>query len=91
VLLARRQGALFGGLWDLPENQKLSGVRVHGALEKRGVVEQTLTHREVRVAIHSGRASGTPRGELRWVAPEELPRLGLSSLARKSLRVAGVT
>ena len=93
VLLARRpEGALFAGLWDLPGTEmKLPGVRLHGALEGRGVVEQTLTHREVRVAIRSGRASGTPRTDrLRWVLPAQLDSLGLSSLARKSLRKAGI-
>jgi A/G-specific adenine glycosylase len=92
VLLARRpEGALFAGLWDLPAAGLLPGVRIRGALLASGSVEQTLTHREVRVNIRSGRASGTPRSaDLRWVAPGDLRTLGLSSLARKSLRAAGV-
>jgi A/G-specific adenine glycosylase len=92
VLLARRpEGALFAGLWDLPAPGPLPGVRLHGALRALGQVEQTLTHREVRVTIQSGRASGTPRtADLRWVIPGDLRKLGLSSLARKSLRAAGV-
>jgi A/G-specific adenine glycosylase len=91
VLLARRpQGALFAGLWDLPAAAP-RGVRVHGVLTECGTVEQTLTHREVRVAIHAGRGSGSPRGvDLRWVLPANLGEVGLSSLARKSLRKAGV-
>jgi len=91
VLLARRpSGTLFANLWDLPP-ERPAGIRIHGRLRSRGVVEQTLTHREVRVAIRAARASGTPRsGEVRWVAPEGLFALGLSSLARKSLRKAGV-
>ena len=56
-----------------------------------GIVEQTLTHREVRVEIQAARASGTPSsGNVRWVAPAGLSALGLSSLARKSLGRAGV-
>jgi A/G-specific adenine glycosylase len=92
VLLARRpEGALFAGLWDLPAPGPLAGVRVHGSLREMGRVEQTLTHRQVRVNIRSGRASGAPRSEsLRWVAPEDLRKLGLSSLAQRSLQVAGV-
>jgi A/G-specific adenine glycosylase len=93
VLLARRpDGALFAGMWDLPATEvKLPGVRLHGALADCGIVEQTLTHREVRVNIRSGRASGTPRSAgLRWVAPDGFKALGLSSLARKSLRKAGL-
>jgi A/G-specific adenine glycosylase len=91
VLLARRpKGALFAELWDLPEHRP-AGIRVHGPLRDRGVVEQTLTHREVRVAIRAARASGTPAGsEVRWVAADGLAAVGLSSLARKSLQKAGV-
>jgi len=91
VLLARRpDGALFAGLWDLPADRP-AGIRLHGRLTSRGSVEQTLTHREVRVEIHAGRASGTPSsGDVRWVAPAGLSALGLSSLARKSLGRAGV-
>jgi A/G-specific adenine glycosylase len=91
VLLARRpEAALFGGLWDLPV-ERPAGIRVHGPLVSRGLVEQTLTHREVRVEIAGGRASGTPASaEVRWVAPDGISALGLSSLARKSLRLAGV-
>jgi len=91
VLLARRpEGALFAGLWDLPE-ERPAGIRLHGELASRGIVEQTLTHREVRVEIQAARASGTPSsGNVRWVAPAGLSALGLSSLARKSLGRAGV-
>ena len=93
VLLARRpEGTLFAGLWDLPAPEiELPGVRRHGALADCGVVEQTLTHREVRVTIQRGRGSGAPRTDgLRWVLPAQLGSLGLSSLARKSLRKAGI-
>jgi A/G-specific adenine glycosylase len=91
VLLARRPaGTLFAGLWDLPA-ERPSGIRVHGPVVGRGVVEQTLTHREVRVTIEAARASGIPlSAEVRWVAPEGIAVLGISSLARKSLRCAGV-
>jgi hypothetical protein len=55
------------------------------------VVEQTLTHREVRVTIETARASGTPvDSDVRWVAPEGIAAMGISSLARKSLCCAGV-
>ena len=91
VLLARRPaGALFAGLWDFPQATP-AGVRIQGKTVGRGAVEQTLTHREVRVVLRAARASGTPESaDVRWVAPEGLVSLGLSSLARKSLRQAGV-
>ncbi|TMA24246.1 MAG: A/G-specific adenine glycosylase [Deltaproteobacteria bacterium] len=102
VALRRRDGAillvrrpphdLFAGMWDLPATEiKLPGVRLRGPLTEKGVVEQTLTHRQVRVTVKAGRASGTPRSDdLRWVGPNALHQLGLSSLARKSLRKAGI-
>ncbi len=91
VLLQRRPAdSLFAGMWDLPRD-KPAGVRIHGAPVPCGVVEQTLTHREVRVAVEAARASGTPASpDVRWVAPEGLVALGVSSLARKSLRRAGI-
>ena len=91
VLLARRPaGELFAGMWDLPAEEP-RGVRLLGPLADCGIVAQTLTHREVRVAVRTGRASGSPRtAEARWVAPARLHEVGLSSLARKSLRKAGI-
>lgn len=94
VLLARRpEGSLFAGMWDLPESAlKLPGVRQRGAARECGIVEQTLTHREVRVAIRTAEGTGAPRAEsLRWVKPSELAGIGLSSLAKKSLRKAGLS
>jgi A/G-specific adenine glycosylase len=91
ILLARRPAqALFGGLWDLPV-ERPEGIRVLGRVSSLGIVEQTLTHREVRVTLQTARASGTPRSpDVRWVVPSGIVALGVSSLARKSLRRAGV-
>src|SRR2546425_9763299 len=55
VLLARRPAeALFGGLWDLPV-ERPEGIRILGRMTSLGVVEQTLTHREVRVTLQTAR------------------------------------
>jgi A/G-specific adenine glycosylase len=90
VLLERQPAGLFAGMWDLPR-QPPAGVRLHGPTRDRGFVQQTLTHREVRVHVAAGRASGTPRDPaLRWVPPEALAGYGLSSLARKTMKQAGV-
>ena len=89
VLLARRpEGSLFAGLWDLPAPESVA--RLWSLLEPRGEVRQTLTHREVRVEIFTAAASGRAPAGMRWVAPEALGSLGLSSLTAKSLRQAGV-
>jgi hypothetical protein len=64
---------------------------VSGKIEPRGVVEQVLTHRLVRVSVSAAEATGDPRVEgWRWVAPDGLAAMGLSSVARKSLAQAGV-
>jgi hypothetical protein len=63
-----------------------------GELVECGSVAQTLTHREVRVRVRTGRAAGTPRAkEVKWVAPGRLGEVGLSSLSVKMLRQAGVS
>ena len=106
VLLRRRgDGELFAGLWDLPSAQ-VSGDNVaaalRGALEACGIpgrprleacgeVRQILTHRDLRVLLFRARArEAAPPEGLRWASPADLPALGLSSLARKCLRAAGV-
>jgi A/G-specific adenine glycosylase len=87
VLLEKRAGEkLFGGLWELPR-EKPPGVRLHGELTPRGAVEQTLTHREVRVTVHAGLASGQASEGFRWVGPDGLAALGLSSLTKKTLKL----
>jgi adenine-specific DNA glycosylase len=67
------------------------------------LVAQTLTHRELRVLVFTARAKGAASaafvgraaaGEetVRWIAPTAaaLRTVGLSSLARKCLRAAGI-
>ena len=89
VLLERQPAGLFEKMWDLPR-EKPAGIRIHGALADKGAVEQTLTHREVRVQVAAARASGKPRSpQVRWVEPGALASYGLSSLARKTLQRAG--
>ena len=69
-----------------------------------GAVAQTLTHRELEVAVLEARPNRSIRAQsllrscfadsadLRWTAPtaDALRKLGLSSLARKCLRAAGI-
>ena len=106
VLLRRRgDGELFAGLWDLPSAEvcgddaaaaaraALDACGVFGQpdLEPCGEVRQVLTHRDLRVLLFRARArrAAAPAG-LRWALPADLASVGLSSLARKCLRTAGV-
>ncbi|HWE24106.1 MAG TPA: NUDIX domain-containing protein, partial [Myxococcales bacterium] len=104
LLRRRGEGELFAGLWDLPSSpvvagavQKalrgataLCGLTRTPALEPAGDVRQVLTHREIHVLLFRGRGRSSLRagGAVRWVAPDELDSIGLSSLARRCLRVA---
>jgi A/G-specific adenine glycosylase len=90
VLMSRVSSkSLFGGLWELPRAVP-EGLRV-GKLESCGIIEQTLTHREVRVTVQRARASGKAMEGFAWTAPEGLARHGLSSLTRKTLKAARLT
>jgi A/G-specific adenine glycosylase len=98
-----QEGPLFSGA---AAKATLGALRAHGlpveglALRPLGAVEQTLTHRELRVHLFGAELrEGAPlakarldREALRWVEPtaEALGAVGLSSLARKSLRACGL-
>ena len=97
------EGPLFAGA---AAKAALGALRARGLpveglrLRPLGAVEQALTHRELRVHLFAvALGEGAPlakarleRETVRWVAPtaEALGALGLSSLARKSLRACGV-
>lgn len=111
VLLCRRPDAgLFASLWELPaaEGEGAEGVaaleRLLGALlgvavtvgEPLGVVEQTLTHRELRLSLHRVEAAegvavraAPPYVDVRFADPLRTPPGGLSSVTRKALRLVG--
>jgi A/G-specific adenine glycosylase len=103
VLLRRHpRRELFAGTWGLPWRDAAGvprksardavlacGVR-DAVLRSRGEVQQTLTHRQLRVALFSARGSATEREDLRFVGPGNLVSIGLSSLARKCLRACGI-
>jgi len=106
LLVVRNDASrLFGGLWNLPcvelgpdgvgheaaaaHLRRLTGAALR--LERVGVVEQTLTHREVRVELFRADAPVDEAAEGRFVAEAELPVLGLSTLAAKLLASAGAS
>ena len=76
------------------------GIAAPRTLRPLGLVEQALTHRELQVHLFGAALpSGAPQARqaldpqaLRWVAaePAALGEIGLSSLARKSLRACGL-
>jgi A/G-specific adenine glycosylase len=57
--------------------------------EELARVERTLTHRELSIAAHRCTLRGTPRaigyGEVRWVGPDALARMGMATAMRKVL------
>ncbi|MFL5453769.1 MAG: A/G-specific adenine glycosylase [Myxococcales bacterium] len=104
VLLRRHcDGELFAGTWGLPFQETAGHTPRRSArvaldscgaqavaLEKRGEVHQTLTHRELHVTLFAGPGDAAEREDLRFVAPAALGSVGLSSLARKCLRACGI-
>jgi A/G-specific adenine glycosylase len=85
VLFARRrEGGLFGGLWEPPMVEGISspaaarpalaeiGVRLGpGGLEETGEVKHVLTHRRMRVVVAKGSRPGRPRPSNDLAAPYE--------------------
>ncbi len=105
LLLARRPDTgLFASLWELPavEGSADDLARAVSDLlgapavvrEELGSMEQTLTHRELRITVHAvDVAGGSPRAAAPWVDarftdPSATLPGGLSSATRKALRVA---
>lgn len=105
ILLARRPDeGLFASLWELPSAEISAEADAGESLgswlgkgfvvgERLGSVAQTLTHRELEVAIFAAEASMPavpgPYVDARFADPAgaELPG-GLSSVTRKALKVA---
>jgi A/G-specific adenine glycosylase len=67
------------------------GVRA-GRLVARGTVRHVFTHRDVTAEVFRARAaarrSRDGQGARRWLAPEALSEVGVSSFTRKTLRLA---
>lgn len=103
LLLVKRGGGLLRGTWTLPEREAEPteapaaaralaadvGLRA-SAIDRRGVVRQVFTHRDVRaevfrIDVASAGGARLAEGELRWVSPASLGELGLSNYARKTI------
>ncbi len=109
TLLARRPDAgLFASLWELPAVtveagegtallQRLVDEMVGGGAvvgEAIGTVEQTLTHRELKLTVHAVAAQAqapriaAPYVDVRFADPAAALPGGLSSVTRKALRAS---
>lgn len=63
------------------------GLAATGPVESAGTIRHIFTHRDLTARVLRASVRGEPRGTLpaRWVAPEEIHALALSSFARKTL------
>jgi adenine-specific DNA glycosylase len=102
ILLARRPlSGLLAGLWELPGGM---GDDLGGSLRERlgltmvdavllGEVTHVFSHLRLVTRVFSARAEGTPVAtdylDVRWVPVAEVDGMALSTLARKTLRLAG--
>lgn len=98
ILLARGEGTLFGGLWNLPMREG-RGRKAAQALARQlglsatlgasasGCIEHVLTHRRLRVVVFAARLRTRPKASAtqRLVARTDLSALGTSALTRKAL------
>jgi len=101
LLVRRPEGGLLGGLWELPggegtDETALAAVlrrRVGAALaaaEARGDVAHTFSHLHLDTTVFAASLAEEPAlGEdVRWVSVADIDGMALSTLARKTLRVA---
>ncbi|WP_050726383.1 A/G-specific adenine glycosylase [Vulgatibacter incomptus] len=111
LLLAKRpDSGLFASLWELPGVEVEEGgderALLHRSIEAmapgarvaagpKAVVAQTLTHRELTIAVYEVEVPpgvelrvGEPYLELRFSSPGESPPGGLSSATKKALAAA---
>jgi A/G-specific adenine glycosylase len=100
VLLVRRGPGLLAGTWSLPEAALASdtarevarrvatevGVRAT-AVEHQGAVRHVFTHRDVTAEVFRIQvaSAGRARADRRWVGPEGMAELGVSSFTRKTV------
>jgi A/G-specific adenine glycosylase len=104
VLLTRGEGALFGGLWNLPmmdgdDHAAASALAAQSSAEllsgdaPLARVRHVLSHRAIDLAVWPARARKLERavGKTHKLVPlAELSELGTSQLTRKALAAAGL-
>jgi A/G-specific adenine glycosylase len=107
LLMRRPSRGLLGGLWELPNVEgnevdslieridERCGIRTTPG-RRLGQVEHAFTHRALTLEIVELIAEGPCRlrrgdGSVKWCLESALGEIPLSTLTRKTLRVAGVT
>ncbi|MCB9595535.1 MAG: A/G-specific adenine glycosylase [Sandaracinaceae bacterium] len=97
VALVKRDGPLFGGLWELPLAEGAGRTAAREALREAGVsarigeepvaaLEHVLSHRRLLVEVWRATAAKAP--DARWVEPAELGEVGTSTLTRRCVEQA---
>jgi A/G-specific adenine glycosylase len=86
VLLWRRSetASRMRGFWELPAPDQLSKFQLSATF---GRIRHTITRHRYELLVVSGTVPRAPRG-FRWLTPEELSRLPVSTTARKALALA---
>ena len=102
VLMVKRDRGLLAGTWSLPERAAdgVAADRVAAELaasagvkgttpQRRGAVRHVFTHRDVTAEVFRIEVARAGRGDAarRWIAPDELGALGVSTFARKTVAV----
>ena len=104
LLVRRREGALMGRFWEVPQTSLESRGPLdlerelrdaHGLFVKQGALlghaRHAITFRRIRVDAYDARLRREPPPDpdrFLWAAPADLSRLPLSSLTRKIIRAA---
>ncbi|MBX3269937.1 MAG: A/G-specific adenine glycosylase [Sandaracinaceae bacterium] len=99
VALVKREGELFGGLWELPSAEGRGRAAARGALRTAGiggrlgaapvgVLEHVLTHRRLCVEVWRASAASVAGAGGRLVERAALHEVGTSTLTRRCLAVA---
>jgi len=87
VLMRRRPAGevRLAGFWELPEAAHL---RTAQRTEMLGQFRHSITRHDYSVEVWRAKVNKAPAG-FRWVSREEMPRLPLTTMARKALALAG--
>lgn len=104
LFVRREEKGLFGGLWELPSIEYPTrdselGARFAESLGAKvkvtkslGVVRRTLTHRDLELHLFKveGRAHPKERADVKWLPPDQVKALGISTAMAEAVRAVRV-